>query len=1294
MKHIGLTGATGLLGSYLMKDLLTAGLSLAVFVRSNRRETAAQRVESILQMFESQTGGKIPRPVVLESNLENDDLGLNADNKRWVTQNVDTLIHNAASLEFIHDPKTNEPFRSNIKGTQHVLEFCRQNNIRQFHHVSTAYVCGLREGTILETELDKQQEFGNVYEETKFQSETTVRHAGFLDKITVFRPAIIVGDSCNGYSPTFHGFYTPLKVLYPILGGITEKQPNDVAAMIQAVGMNEGDEKNFVPVDWISSVMTHIIGTPKLHQQTYHLVPSKRTSIALMSEVLADALTIPKKSGKQNSNSETGFIFSDLIQTFLSQMHVYRSYWRNDPVFDYTNTHNAAPHLPCPVMNKERLRTLCRYAVESNFGLRKSTAAISVSATKTEPPEPVKNRQPIAIIGMECRLPGADNAEEFWQNIRNGISSLAPVPKERLDKELYYNPEIGLPDRTYTDLGGVIEYRPIDRNICPFPDGAEKRFDVAHLNLCETAARAVRSAGIDPAHFPIANTGVFIGNTRCGDKGSLSVIGATVSNVLETLDEIEDFHHIQSGTKIKNNVTQIVKSYCPRRQTDGSPFTSASSAAVLISQTLKTNGPCMVFNSACASSLQALAQAVNALRMGTIDAAVVGGASFFSSDTLVLFSYARSLTKNRSCPFDDEADGLIVGEGAVVLILKRLDDAIRDGDKIRAVIGEVGVSSDGKGKSLWAPRKEGQIEAMRRAYENSDAGRVGYIEAHATSTALGDATETEALTEFFGEHFRNKNISHKIPLGSAKGNVGHTLEAAGITGLFKTVLMLEHKTIPPVAGLRTLNKKIDWENIPFYAPMKETAWETSDGNPRKAAVNSFGIGGLNVCVAVEEHIPQKTKDTGSVQILRNENEPIAVIGFGGVLPGGLNMKDWAEFLLSGQTAIRQKKNSSDHGGFIDGFEYDWKKNKVPPKQIANANPLQFMILESVNEAWASAHLDHSPANRLKTGVVVGTAFGGDFSVTLAMTLFLPKLQQFLRSEMQTNGLPLQKIETVLDEFKQRIYKKMPALIDETGSFTASALASRITKSFDLMGGAVALDAENASSAAALDYCVLQLLLHKTDMMVCISGQQDMGAGIYESLNVTENMPTNPRCSPFDKQFAGSVPGEGCGTLLLKRLCDARRDGNPIYALLRGVGAASGVNSRRAQKTALQRLYAHTNTPINFLEVVTTSPAENTVNVIDTFASGEISIGSLSERIGHLGSAAGMAAMLKTCIAFSQKKAPANINIRETAPFIKRYKNINVPVSPVEWNGTETPKTVNINSGSYNIYNILLEEYLQ
>jgi nucleoside-diphosphate-sugar epimerase len=335
-------------------------------------EDARGRIETILQFFEKINGHVLSRPVVIESDLGKENLGISAEWSGWISKHVDIMLHNAASLEFQLDEKTNEPYRSNVEGTKNVLELCRKLSIKQFHHVSTAYVCGLREGTVRETELECGQQFGNDYEASKATAERAVRDAPFLDQITVYRPAIIVGDSVTGYTPTFHGFYTPLKILYPIIDA-KDVSVQGVKEIITAMGMNGGDEKNFVPVDWISRVMTHILLRPNLHGDCYHLAPGNRTRIDTMSEVLAEALSIPKKSAVNATGMGTQ---PGLMETFLSQMGVYRAYWRNDPVFDLTNTLSVAGHIPCPAMDKEQMRILTHYAVRSNFGWPRPRPAV------------------------------------------------------------------------------------------------------------------------------------------------------------------------------------------------------------------------------------------------------------------------------------------------------------------------------------------------------------------------------------------------------------------------------------------------------------------------------------------------------------------------------------------------------------------------------------------------------------------------------------------------------------------------------------------------------------------------------------------------------------------------------------------------------------------------------------------------------------------------------------------------------------------------------------------------------
>ena len=349
-----------------MRDCLLKELPIAVLVRKSRLESARARVETILARWESQLLCVLPRPVVLEGDICQQDLGLDLTSRQWVQQNCHSALHSAASLSFEVDETTNEPWRSNYEGTRNVLDFVRSVGIRQFHHVSTSYVCGLRTGTILESESDVGQTFGNPYEESKLSAEKLVREADGLDRLTVHRPAIIVGDSQTGYTTTYHGFYTPLKVVHSMVDKVAPSEL-DILYLLQALGLNGQERKNFVPVDWVSSVMTHILSDETLHGRTYHLTPRTRVTINEMAAGLSEAiqaLSIPALE-KQRSVPPNAAAFDDVFRT---QMQTYQSYWRDDPLFDSSNTISAAPHLPCPEVDAGVMWRLAKYAIENNFG--------------------------------------------------------------------------------------------------------------------------------------------------------------------------------------------------------------------------------------------------------------------------------------------------------------------------------------------------------------------------------------------------------------------------------------------------------------------------------------------------------------------------------------------------------------------------------------------------------------------------------------------------------------------------------------------------------------------------------------------------------------------------------------------------------------------------------------------------------------------------------------------------------------------------------------------------------------
>jgi nucleoside-diphosphate-sugar epimerase len=367
-EHLLLTGAVGLLGRYLLRDLLLEGVPLAVLIRSQKEQSAPARLQSVLAYWEEQLGRPLPRPICLEGDLTVPGLGLTDEGRRWIAQHCRGVIHNAASLTFTGSDRAQEPWLTNVTGTDHLLAVCRELNLHELHYVSTAYVCGLRPGPVAETELECGQKFRNDYEDSKYETELRVRAASFLRRLTVYRPAIIVGDSRTGYTSTYHGLYSYLQFVWMLSQYATR---NANGRWLADVRLNiTGDEpRNLVPVDWVSAVMTHILVHPEWHGRTYHLAPRRpvtaRALEAAMSEVFAyygPTFVGPEGLARGDLN--------EIEKAFYDYVNRYAPYWAQEPVFDCTNTDTAAPALPCPDLDHSMLRRLTEFAIQDQWGKR------------------------------------------------------------------------------------------------------------------------------------------------------------------------------------------------------------------------------------------------------------------------------------------------------------------------------------------------------------------------------------------------------------------------------------------------------------------------------------------------------------------------------------------------------------------------------------------------------------------------------------------------------------------------------------------------------------------------------------------------------------------------------------------------------------------------------------------------------------------------------------------------------------------------------------------------------------
>lgn len=455
----------------------------------------------------------------------------------------------------------------------------------------------------------------------------------------------------------------------------------------------------------------------------------------------------------------------------------------------------------------------------------------------------------IAIIGMSCIFPGAEDVAAFWQNIINKVDSTQTVPADRIDPVHFDSDATGV-DRFYCNRGGFIPefvFDPANFGILPL---AVEGTEPDHLLTLSLVHKALGDAGVLEKDPILEKTGIIIGKGNYSGPGATRAIEIvrTGEQIVQLLKEL--MPHL-SGEEIE----KVKKEYQLRKGRFG-PDTAMglipNLVASLVANRLNLGGAAYTLDAACASSLLAIDHAVQELNSGRCDLVIAGGvhvgqnAAFWS-----IFSQLGALSKRgKISPFDVNADGLLIGEGCGFVVLKRLDDAIRDEDKIYSVLKGVGLSSDGSGTSVMSPSVKGQLKAIAQAWGNSglEVWKIGYIEAHGTGTPLGDKTEIETLSQFFG---KDQSLP-KAGIGTVKSNIGHAMPAAGIAGLIKTSLALYHGIIPPT--LHCNEPLALLKDSRFEAVQEAQDWEAS-GLPKVAGVNAFGFGGINAHVVLEGYCP-------------------------------------------------------------------------------------------------------------------------------------------------------------------------------------------------------------------------------------------------------------------------------------------------------------------------------------------------------------------------------------------------------------------------------------------------------
>ena len=473
---------------------------------------------------------------------------------------------------------------------------------------------------------------------------------------------------------------------------------------------------------------------------------------------------------------------------------------------------------------------------------------------------------PVAIIGMGCLFPMAEDLRRYWANIRDGVDAIREVPATHWNPDDYHDADPKAPDRTYARRGGFLD--PVD-----FP---ALDFGIAPANLDATDTTQLLGLMVAKAALDDAGYGT---SGREIDRERVSVI-LGVTGTLELVIPLGARlgHPIWRRALKDAGVAEPVASEVVRRiadsyvgwQENSFPGLLGNVAAGRIANRLDLGGTNCVVDAACASSLGAVHLAMMELAAGRCDVALTGGLDTFNDIFMYMcFSKTPALSPTGDArPFSLAGDGTTLGEGLGVLTLKRLDDARRDGDRIYAVIKGIGASSDGKGNAVYAPSAAGQARCLRRAYESAGVSpdTIELVEAHGTGTKVGDAVELSALAEVYRSA---KAEGTWCALGSVKSQVGHTKAAAGAAGLIKAALALHHKVLPPTIKVDRPAEGASPGKTPFYLNTEPRPWLPKPDHPRRAAVSAFGFGGSNFHCVLEESDPEPTEVAwdGDVQIL-------------------------------------------------------------------------------------------------------------------------------------------------------------------------------------------------------------------------------------------------------------------------------------------------------------------------------------------------------------------------------------------------------------------------------------------
>lgn len=879
--------------------------------------------------------------------------------------------------------------------------------------------------------------------------------------------------------------------------------------------------------------------------------------------------------------------------------------------------------------------------------------------------------EPIAVVGAGGLFPGAPTLEAYWELLAAGRCASREVPAGRWAAE----PETpGLSRRACFVEGFVFDPAGLALD-AGWLLALDPAFHFA-LHAARAAAEDARlSAGVK------RRTGVILGQLVLPTDG----VSAWARELLRPGFEKDALGYAKAASSWPKGAADARLAGLP---------------AGVVAGALGLGGTRHTLDAACASSLYALKLAMEELRAGRADAMLAGGMSRPQSlYTQMGFSALRALSPSGvPRPFDAKADGLVTGEGAGVFVLKRLADALRDGDRVRAVLLGGGLSND-VGGSLLAPNTPGQLRAMRAAYREAGVApsQVDFIECHATGTPTGDPVEVASLKSLWGERGWTPG---QCALGSVKSNVGHMLTAAGAAGLMKVLLSLEKGKLVPNANFETANPAAGLEGSPFRIQATLQDWSRRDERtPRRAALSGFGFGGINAHIVVEEAPDKKVRVSPTGSRAPVNAVPIAIVGMDARFGALQGLRSYQEAVLGG--VAQDAAYAEDRWYGLDvpaGFKGRYLKDagadasafRIPPKEMEEMLPQQHLALRAAAAAIADARLPEEGRDRV--GVFLGVAFD------LAITQYDLRWTLEARADewAREHGWSLDCAERAAYLQSLRDAAGPALTANRVMGGLASVAASRVAREFRLGGPSFTVSAEENSGLKAVEAAVRALQRGEVDAALAAAADAQGDARALAAAHGHKPWTPSGIGRPFDASADGASPGEGAACVVLKRLDDALKAGDRVYAVIKGVGSAGeGTLTPGAEGVAeaLRRAYAEAHvdpSTVGLLECHGSGSPEEDLSeasaLVEVFGQAEaelpLALSTAKSVIGHAGAASGLAGLVKAALALYQEILPPGPVISTpVAPLQKAAQRFHAPRQPQYWlrNRAEGPRRAGVTS---------------